>query len=68
VGALGAWEMLEGELKMTMQYPDTLKMWVWLQQGNVGTNEGSDFIVGDGRIHFSVDCHIYVELVSIWRW
>jgi hypothetical protein len=53
VVALGAWETLEGAFKMMTQYLDTLKSWVWLQQGNVGPNEGSDFIVGDGCIIFS---------------
>jgi hypothetical protein len=36
VSALGAWETLEGAFEMTTQYPDTLKSWVWFQQGNVG--------------------------------
>jgi hypothetical protein len=68
VGALGAWETLEGAFEMTTQYPDTLKIWAWFQQGNVGPDEGSNFIIGDGCIHFSVGCNVYIKSVSIWIW
>ncbi len=36
-----------------MENPDMLKIWVWLQQQDIDPNEGCDFIVGDGCVHFS---------------
>jgi hypothetical protein len=66
LGALGAGKAMDGAFKMLTQDPDTLKVWVWLQQWDIAPNEGSNFIVGDGSINVLFDCHISCGKTVQW--
>jgi hypothetical protein len=50
--ALGAWEALEGTFKVPTERTHSLEIRVWLQRWNIDSNEGGNFIVGDGCVHF----------------
>ena len=50
--AVGAWEALEAPLKLPVERMNSLEIRVWLQRWNIDSNEGGNFIVGDGCIHF----------------
>ncbi len=50
--ALGEWEVLECMFKVSTERPNLLKVWAGLQRRNVDSNEGGNFIIGDGFIHF----------------
>ena len=49
---LGAWEALEGTFEVPTERTNSLEIRVWLQHWNIDSNEGGNFIVGDGCIHF----------------
>jgi hypothetical protein len=63
-GALGAGEALEGPLKMSVEDPDALKVWVGLECRDA-PKECGDFIEGDGHVH--VDLQGYLELLRVLK-
>ncbi len=50
--ALGVWEALEGKFEVLTEHTNSLEIWVWLQRWNIDSDEGGNFIIGDGCIHF----------------
>jgi hypothetical protein len=50
--ALEAWEALECTFEMSMERPNSLKVWAGLQHWNADFNKSGNFIKGDGCIHF----------------
>jgi hypothetical protein len=50
--ALGASEALKCTFEILMEHPNLLEVQAGLQHPNVDSNEGGNFIIGDGCIHF----------------
>jgi hypothetical protein len=51
-GGLWAWEALQGTLKMAAEDSDLLTVWARIKCQDIDSNEGRNFILGDGHIHF----------------
>jgi hypothetical protein len=51
-GGLRTWETLEGLFEMTVKGPDLLESRAGFQQKDVDPNEGCNFIISDGCVHF----------------
>jgi hypothetical protein len=68
LGALGTWETLKDPFEVATENPDTLKIWAWLQQGDISPKKGSDFIVGDGRIHDLLIVTSTSSVCTKWIW
>jgi hypothetical protein len=51
-GGLGTWETLEGLFKMMAKGPDLFESWAGFQQRDVDPDEGCNFIISDGCVHF----------------
>jgi hypothetical protein len=49
---LGAWEALEAPLEVPAERMNSLEIWAWLQRRNVDSDEGGNFIICDGCVHF----------------
>ena len=50
--ALGAWEALEDTFEVPTEHTNSLEIQMWLQRWNIDSNEGGNFIICDGCIHF----------------
>jgi hypothetical protein len=50
--ALGACEALEGTFEVPTEHTNSLETRPWLQRWNIDYNEGGNFIIGDGCVHF----------------
>jgi hypothetical protein len=50
--ALGACEALEGTFEVPTEHTNSLETRPWLQRRNIDYNEGGNFIIGDGCVHF----------------
>ncbi len=62
---LWAWEALHGTLEMAAEDSDLLAVWAQIKCRGIDSDEGCDFIQGDGCVHF---LHIIRTVESLeWR-
>ena len=52
VGCFGGMGGIGGHFEVPMEHTNSLKIWSWLQRRIIDSDECSNFIIGDGCVHF----------------